>query len=271
MSSSLFLPRIRDNNNLFEEIPLNKTQKSFSFYCISCFNKIIWNNDLYSLRATNPEIISIENIYKEEVFYDKNYEAILHKVILNDKIKKINLILSSEDNKKKWFLNEINIRLDKEMILFVDLEINQNNLFQFVNDLKEEINIDNKNNLDQMKISRTYNSSEKLKIYLKYFKANKAKDLEENLVKQYLSLLKEDNHVIFSDIIEIFNLSFGTKEIANFLDTYTKLDYDLDDKYNNKEFNDLLNLYKKDKTKFFEKNEKYFVKVQNKEKKMLKI
>ena len=270
MSSSLFLPRIRDNNNLFEEIPLNKTQKSFSFYCISCFNKIIWNNDLYSLRATNPEIISIENIYKEEVFYDKNYEAILHKVILNDKIKKINLILSSEDNKKKWFLNEINIRLDKEMILFVDLEINQNNLFQFVNDLKEEINIDNKNNLDQMKISRTYNSSEKLKIYLKYFKANKAKDLEENLVKQYLSLLKEDNHVIFSDIIEIFNLSFGTKEIANFLDTYTKLDYDLDDKYNNKEFNDLLNLYKKDKTKFFEKNEKYFVKVKNKEKKNAK-
>ena len=161
--------------NQNSELPSNQKQNNLNLYCISCFHKKIWN--LYNLASINPEIISIEKIYEQILLYDKNYIIIIHKLNLNEKIKKMNLLLNSKSNPKSWNLNEIIIKLDKEKekFLFVDLELNLNNLFEFIKDLNENSNIENNNiNFDNnTKISRSLKLDEKLNLYLDYFKKNK--------------------------------------------------------------------------------------------------
>ena len=58
----------------------------------------------------------------------------------------------------------------------------------------------------------------------------------------------------FSDLIEIFNISFENKNICNFLDNYEKINYNFNELDMNVKFNSILNIYKKDRKKFFGKN-----------------
>ena len=66
--------------------------------------------------------------------------------------------------------------------------------------------------------------------------------------------LKNNDLVNFSDIIEIFNISFENKNICNFLDNYEKINYNFNELDMNVKFNSILNIYKKDRKKFFGKN-----------------
>ena len=249
---------------------INQKQIKFNVYCISCFLKEIWNKKLYTLTSMNPEIISIENIYEQELLYEKNFMISIHKLNFNKKILKINLLLKSKNNNKVWKLNEIIIKPDEEKFLFKDLQINLNNSYEFIKDLKENCNIKNNNYFDDNpKIYKNIKQDEKLKIYLDFLKKQKiAKEIKQNLVSSYFSILKEDNEILYSDIIEIFNISFGTKEIIIFLGNYTKLNLNIGIKFENKEFTNILNLYKNEPNKFFENNEKYFkmVKITDKNK-----
>ena len=104
------------NNNT--ELSSNKKQIKYYLYCISCFNKEIWNSKSYNLSYLNPEIISIETISEKELFYDQKYIVIIHKINLNDKVKKLNLILKHQNYHQYWNLNEITIKPDKEKIIF---------------------------------------------------------------------------------------------------------------------------------------------------------
>ena len=241
----------------------NQKKIKFNAYCISCFHKEIWNKNLYTLGSNNPKIISIENSYEITLKNDKNFIVLIHKLNIIEKIKKINLILKSKHTNKSWNLNEITLNLDKEIILFSDLKINLNYLNEFIKDLKENCNAENNDIIyffdDNSKISRNLKKDEKLNIYLEFLKKNKIdKEIKTNLVSQYFSTLKDDNEVMFSNIIELFNISFGTKEIIIFLDNYTKLNYNLDIKIENEEFTNILNLYKNESKDFYEDNEKYF-------------
>ena len=243
-----------------------KNKNKICLYCISCFHKYIWNNELYTLSSLNPEIISIDIIQKENLFYDNNFEVIIHKINLGEKIKKINLILDSKMIQKNWNLNEIIIKPEKEKVLLADLDINLNIRSEFIKDLKDFYKKDNNdNNLYKLdKISRILKLEEKLNIYLNFF--NKVKienELKQNLASQFLSTIKDDSLVIYSDILTIFTLAFGTKVIIEFLDKYTKFSYNLVDKVDNKDFNKILNLYKNDKNQFFKTNESYFKKIKN--------
>ena len=253
------------NNNT--ELSSNKKQIKYYLYCISCFNKEIWNSKSYNLSYLNPEIISIETISEKELFYDQKYIVIIHKINLNDKVKKLNLILKHQNYHQYWNLNEITIKPDKEKIIFADLEININYLSDFLKFFKDNCK-EEKNIIDiKQKVSRILSPEEKFNIYKNYIIKNKLEnELKSNLVSQFLSTLKDDNEVIYSDTIEIFNLSFGTKVIVNFLDKYTKLNYNLNQKIENKEFNKILELYKNDKNKFFSKNEIFFKKIKIDEK-----
>ena len=251
----------KDNNGVNQNSDLTSNQKQINCaYCISCFHKEIWK--LYTLAPANPEKISIENIYQQMLTYDKYYIVSIHKINLKEKIKKINLVLTSKNNNRSWNLNEISIKPDKEKVLFTVLELNINYLYEFLNDLIDNFNDDDNFYFDENpKISRYLKHEEKLNIYLNYFKKNKIeKEIKQNLVSQYFSTLKDDNDAIYSDIIEIFSISFGTKEIIVFLDNYTKLNYNLSISIGSNEFKDILNLYKNEPKKFFDKNKIFFKK-----------
>ena len=246
-----------------KELSSNQKEIKYNLYCISCFHKNIWSNKLYCLTSINPEILSIDIISEEKLFYSLNYIVIIHKINLNDKIKKLNLLLSCKSSNKNWNLNEIIIRPSKDIVLFADLEINNNFLFDFLKDYKENIKDEKESEIGiNQNICRILRPEEKLNIYMNYFNKNKMeKEIKQNLVIQFLSILKDEKEVIYSDILKVFVISFGTKVIINFLDKYTRLNYNLDHTIENKEFDKILELYKKDKNKFFEKNEIYFKKV----------
>ena len=251
--------------NMNSEHTIDRNKNNYSIYCISCFNYYIWNSQLYNLEPINKEVTSIKNLSQEPLLYDPNYCVSIHQINFNDKIKKLNLSLISLKNNKTYPLNEINIQLDKEKILFVDLNVNSEYIYSFLNELKENNNIQDKKYDNKKMISRNISLNEKLNIFLDYFKKEAVEDdLKQNLVSQYLLNLKDDNTVIYSDIIKIFNLSFNTKIITDFLDTYPKLDFALNQNINNEEFNKILNLYKENKNNFFEKNIKIFAKVKAK-------
>ena len=102
-----------------KELSSNQKEIKYNLYCISCFHKNIWNNKLYCLTSMNPEILSINNVSEEKFFYSQNYIVVIHRINLNEKIKKLNLLLSCESSNKNWNLNEIIIRPSKDKILFV--------------------------------------------------------------------------------------------------------------------------------------------------------
>ena len=81
----------------------------------------------------------------------------------------------------------------------------------------------------------------------------------------FKQFLNKNKIVKYSDILEIFNLSFGTEKILFFLENFAKLNYILDSEIKNKKFNTFLNLYKNHKETFLKKNQKYF-EVQKKKK-----
>jgi len=64
---------------------------------------------------------------------------------------------------------------------------------------------------------------------------------------------------LFFLIWKIFNLSYGTKVIVNFLKYYPEIDFQFNE-IKDEEFEKHLKLYEKDKNTFFSKNDKYFQK-----------
>ena len=217
-------------------------------YIISCFNNYLWDKELFTLKSDNDEVISIETKYKNKLFYDKNFDIIIHLIHLNSKLKILNLFLFSETNNKKLSLNEINLNSERQIVLFSDLDINKTDLEKQMKDSKEQ------------KYVRLLSTNEKLKIYYEYFNSinqSGIQKIKNNLAMQFLSASEKDDKVVYSDIIIAFCIAFKQKIITNFLDTYTKFDIDFD-KIKNKYFEQILKIYDTDKNKFYEKNKEYF-------------
>ena len=244
---------------------LNKNEIKQSIYCISNFHKIIWEEFHFKIGANNEEVISVKTISQNDLLYDTNFKTSLHQIDLSQHVKNLKLFLSNED--KKWNLNEITISkkendkdkdIDSDIILFVDLDIYPDCMHYLLNDL-------NPNSLNEKKIdklSRNLKTNEKLDIYLNYFKQNKEilKKVKLNLVKQFIGRMKDDdNKSFFSSFIKIFNLSFGTKVIVNFLNCYPNINFQFD-KIKDEEFEKYVKMYEKDRINFFSKNNKYFQK-----------
>ena len=253
---------VNSNNKIIKSEESNKKDIKQSIYCISCFNKIIWENNNYKLGSNNSEVISIKTISQNDLLYDNNFKISIHQIDLGQQVKKLKLLLSSKSKNKNWNLNEIaisNKENDKAFILFVDIDIYPNCLSDLLNDLNSNSGIEKK--IDT--ISRNLDSNEKLNIYLNFFKQNEEilKIAKFNLVIQFIRALKSDeNKSFFSNFIKIFNLSYGTKAIVYFLKCYPNIDFQFDE-IKDEEFEELLKLYEKDKIKFFSKNNKYFQKV----------
>ena len=217
-------------------------------YIISCFNNYLWDKELFTLKSDNDEVIFIETKYKNKLFYDKNFDIIIHLIHLNSKLKILNLFLFSETNNKKLSLNEINLNSERQIVLFSDLDINKTDLEKQMKDSKEQ------------KYVRLLSTNEKLKIYYEYFNSinqSGIQKIKNNLAMQFLSASEKDDKVVYSDIIIAFCIAFKQKIITNFLDTYTKFDIDFD-KIKNKYFEQILKIYDTDKNKFYEKNKEYF-------------
>ena len=251
---------MKDN---FEEKIQNKNEKYQKIYCISCFNKFIWENNLYKLGSNNAEIISVKTISQNNLICDENFKISIHQIDLSQRLKKLNLILSNKD--KEWKLNEITISKendkdkdkdkDNNIILFVDIDINPSFLSDLLNDLKS-----NCANEKIDKISRNLETNEKLDIYLNYFNQNKEilENVKLNLVKQFIRKTKDDeNKSFFSSFVKIFNLSFGTSAMVDFLKCYPNIDFKMD-KFEDEEFENHVKNYEQDKNKFFSENNKAF-------------
>mgnify|MGYP002623021467 CR=1 FL=1 len=250
---------LKENNIKSEESNKNKIIKRI--YCISCFNKIIWENNNYKLGSKNEKIIEVKTISQIDLFYDNNYKISIHQIDLSHTIKKFKLSLCNKD--KSWNLNEIILsskEIDKEndIALFDDVDIHPNFLPDLLNDLTSK---NNEKKIEQ--ISKKLNSNEKLNMYLNYFKQNKniLNKVKLSLVKQFIRKLEEDedNKSFFSNFIKIFNLSFGEKTIVSFLNCYPTINFQID-KIKDEEFEKYVEMYEKNKTDFLTKNTKYFQK-----------
>ena len=219
-----------------------------NIYIISCFNDYLWDKELFTLKSDNDEVIFIETKYKTKLFYDKNFDTIIHLIHLQSKLKTLNLFLFSETNNKRLSLNEINFNSDRQIVLFSDIDINQKDLEKQMKDSKEQ------------KYVRLLTPNEKLNIYYEYFNSlnqSGIQKIKNNLAMQFLSAVEKEDKVVYSDIIKVFCIAFKQKIITNFLDAYTKFDIDFDHTPN-KQFEEILKIYDNDKNKFYEKNKDYF-------------
>ena len=217
-------------------------------YIISCFNNFIWDKELFTLKSTNKEVNKIDAIDKKVLIYDKKFYTIIHRINLKERVKSLNLILISPESNKKFNLNQIHLNMEKQIVLFNDIDINQKAL----NELKKDIK--------KPEIVRLLSMSEKLKIYYDYFIQTNETELriiKNNLVTQYLSCCGKDNKILYSDFIKVFCLAFKQKALTYFLDKY--INYDIEfDKFENEEFKKILIIYETDKNDFFEKNKKIY-------------
>ena len=247
----------KEKKNKSKEV--NKIGIKQSIYCVSCFNKIILEDNHYQLGSNNEEVSSIKTISQNDLNYDDNFTISIHQIDLNKQAKTLNLFLSNKV--KKWNLNEITISSkeidkDRDIILFVDIDIKYNFLPDLLNDVK--LNYAKEKKID--KISRNLETNKILDIYLNYFKQNKEilERVKLNLVKQFIKKVKDDDDKpFFSNFIKIFNLSFGTKAIVDFVKCYENIDFQMDE-FKDEEFEKHVKDYEKDKNKFFSNNIKYF-------------
>ena len=232
---------------------INKDSK-ISVYCITAFHSDIKNNNLFSLKAKNSEVSLINLVCEDSLSYYREYEIKIYEVSINKKIKKLNLYIYNEQTKKSFELLEQKIKAEKEMVILDILTMDNYVMNDFMNQLDPKIKEKNIEIIKNLKKSEVFN------IFLKFFnKRPYSRDLKMALARQYLSSLKDKEEVIFSDIINIFNISYGTKIITNFLDIYPKLDILFDQLLDNKEFEKILTLYLENKNTFLSKNHVFFI------------
>ena len=215
----------RTYKNIFSnELQDKKDEKkstSYNIFFISCFLDNLWSHNI-TLQSKNNEI-KIENLFvKKLVFGNKTYRAIVHKIkVIN--IKKLDLYIITADNKYNWCLNEI--ELQEKAVLFDDLEINPryyDNLLNYISNL----------NCDKTNIYYNLKDIEKLKIFLEFFtliyyeflinKYDFDKIVQINLVEKFIEISQSKNEFEYSFLLDIFNMSFGTEKIDNFLDVFDK-------------------------------------------------
>ena len=78
----------KEKNNKSKEV--NKIEIKQSIYCVSCFNKIIWEDNHYQL-GSNNEASSVKTISQNNLNYDDNFTISMHQIDLNKQVKTLNL------------------------------------------------------------------------------------------------------------------------------------------------------------------------------------
>ena len=238
---------------------IDKKDSKFYIYCFTSFHSDVYKDNKFNLISKNEEVISVKILSKNTLPAYSNYSFIIYEFCLNKAIKELNLALKNITKELTYDLNKIKIKSEKEKVIIIDdIEVNQDSLFDLLTQL------DHKFLEKYVFIIKYLNRGEKLDLFLNCFEKMENKDeLKRLLASQFLSGLKEGNEVVLSELICILNISFGTKIITKFLDIYPKLDIQFDTVLENKEFdNNILNLYKSNINQFFEKNNKFFQKVQ---------
>ena len=210
------------------------------------------------MNSKNEEVISIENVYEEELYYDNNFLVVIHQINLNENyllLNSISLQFKSDNNKNILILEDLNFKPDKDIVVFSNLEINYKKTK--ISEIRELIN-QNEVSGEEINICKILSTTDKLKYFLKYVNSEELrKKLGQHIAEQFL-IYSKNKEVFYSDVIEVFNLSFKTKKITQFLDYYEGFEYKFNSKIENDEFFKILNLYKSNKDVFFEKNISFF-------------
>ena len=117
---------------------INKDSK-ISVYCITAFHSDIKNNNLFSLKAKNSEVSSINLVCEDSLSYYREYEIKIYEVSINKKIKKLNLYIYNEQTKKSFELLEQKIKAEKEMVILDILTMDNYVMNDFMNQLDPKI------------------------------------------------------------------------------------------------------------------------------------
>ena len=239
--------------------------KEYVIYFISCFNKSVWDKKI-GLRIKNTNITVANVFIKNFFFIKKEYHAYIHKVKYNDFNQLfLQVYIFDDDNKDlEWDLKKINLKEGKRLYCN-NLEINPDYKIHFSNyfnnNQEEQNELDIDNNLSDV-FYKSLNTKERLELYLKYF-MKEEKELNDyikkELVELFVSNCKENNIIEYSELIKIFSLSFKTKKIKDVLDVYPSLNIQLDVKIEDKAFNIILDMYKKNNNSFLEENKAFFI------------
>ena len=225
----------------------------YTAYCISCFANSIWEEYSYRLMPINKEIISIKNVYKKKIYYEENeFLLIIHEINFDKNykyLKTISLKLTSNNNNKDLNLIDLNFKPDKDRVIFSNLKFKPNSITSIL-DINHNI-IEEKNLVYALK------ESEKLKYFLDYFRQeNLMNEFGVNLAEQFIIHSKQKN-IFYSDVIEIFCILIGKKNITLLLDNYERFDYCFDQVVN-EEFKNIFDLYKNNPESFIINNKEFF-------------
>ena len=264
---SLFV-QIKEKNRLIDPEKQNKEvekkNKEYIIYFISCFNKSIWNKKI-GLRNKENEITA-SNVFEKIMNFNKDeYRAYIHKISIKDLNELVlQVFLKDKDNIiLEWNLNKIILNEEKRLY-FDNLYINSSyfaHFSNFFNDNKEDLNKDDNDNQIN-KFYKNLKSKERLDLYLEYF-MKEEKELNDyikkDLVEEFFSNCKENNIIEYSKLLKIFSLSFKTKKIKDFLDVYPNLNIQFDEKIEDKSFDEILDMYINNNNSFFEENKKFFI------------
>ena len=236
----------------------NKKEKKISkfyIYCLTSFHSDIYKDDKFILISKNKEVESINILSKAKIPKYPDYDFIIYELCFEKSIKELNLALKCKTNEEIYDLSKLKIKSEKEQVILTDdIELNQEFIFDFLSKLDKSFLEKN------LYLIKYLNSSEKLNLFLECFNQREnSSELKMILATQILNNLKEGDEIYLSELIYIFNITFGTKIIIKFLETYPKLDIQFDAFIENEDFkNQILTLYENNINSFFEKNINFF-------------
>ena len=222
--------------------------------------------------------VDTKEIYKNKV--KVKYKLIIHKIkihLTNEMKNNLTLKISNKEN-KKWDLKNIKV-YEFKRISYDNLDLDEHFKRTFYEQNIDSLNDKKANNEKEKKDEKKFffplEDSEKLRIFVNYFKREMNKkmndrDLESdkdfdcikiNLVEKFNEMInnKEINQIEFSFILTIFNLSFFTKETFHFFDTFQKINNvcfnELDKDINNFYY---INYYEDNESEFIKKFENIY-------------
>ena len=243
----------KNKNKIIED-----STKDINIYFISCFHNDLYEEGLFKFNFTNPDIdrIVLEKSYELKIENQTSTAKIfcIHFKEGKKKPKSISLSFTC-DSSVFWELNELSLK-ETTKFIFGNISLMEKNIHKFI------LYSNNKLNKKNIKRSNYYYNlcfEKKLDIYCNFLKKiteknnTKLKEYNESLVSDSINNMTKINlnKLNFSNAINLFCLSYSNKYILKTLEKFSDIIF-IKDKFNNKDFSNLINIYNTDKNAFFE-------------------